>query len=100
MKAEIRCKVFPGQFSNEYAVECVDANRKNFSLFAPANQVESDELPTRDKAVDGWLNVTLWETSGDVAVVRLPRESFESCSFVTVNFSQFRSVPEPIQAQP
>src|SRR5215471_5321842 len=37
---QIRCKVFPGQFSGEYAVEGVQASGDRFSLFAPEKFVE------------------------------------------------------------
>lgn len=99
MDYQIRCKVFPGQFSSEFAVTGVQANGTKFSLFAPAKVVETDESPTRDRAVDGWLKVVLWEQAGDRAVVRLPRESFESGWFVTVHVSQFKVWPEPVEAQ-
>jgi hypothetical protein len=54
---QIRCKLFPGQFSGEYAVEGVQANGERFSLFVPEKFVEPDEPPTRDRTVDGWLKV-------------------------------------------
>lgn len=91
---QIRCKVFPGQFSSEYAVEGVQANGEKFSLFAPEKFVETDETPTRDRVVDGWLKVSLWQRAGDRYIVRLPRESFESGRFVTVSFSSFKEGPE------
>src|SRR5262249_53186667 len=98
MEAQIRCKVFPGQFSGEYAVGAVQANGERFSLFAPAKAVEPDEPPTRDRAVDGWLKVVVCEQAAGRAVVKLPRESFESGRFVTVDVSQFKVRPEPIEA--
>jgi hypothetical protein len=94
---QIRCKIFPGQFSGEFAVEGAQWNGENFSLFAPAKSVVADEAPTRDRAVDGWLKVGLWEIAGDRAVVQLPRESFESGRFVTVALSQFKVRPEPVE---
>ena len=47
---------------------------------------------------DGWLKVTLYERSRDKAVVKLPRESFESGRFVTVSVAQFRERPTPLGA--
>jgi hypothetical protein len=99
MVYEIRCKVFPRQFSSEFAVKGVQANGTGFSLFAPATTVETDEPPTRDRAVDGWLEVQLWEQAGDQAVVRLPRESFESGRFVTMTMSQLKTRPTPIETR-
>jgi hypothetical protein len=60
MDYQIRCKVFPGQFSSEYAVKAEQVNGEAFSLFAPVSAVETDEPPTRDRAVDGWLAVAIW----------------------------------------
>ena len=34
MEANLRCKVFPGQFSTELAIEGVQADGERFSLFA------------------------------------------------------------------
>jgi hypothetical protein len=98
MELQIRCKVFPGQFSSEYAVEGVQAGGQHYSLFAPASAVEVEEPATRDRAVDGWLKVHVWQQKGDLAIVRLPRESFESGRFVTVSLSQFKVRPEPLRA--
>ena len=97
MEHQIRCKVFPGQFSSEYAVDGVQATGSRFSLFAPLKAVEADEPPTRDRAVDGWLKVLVWDQAGDRVIVRLPRESFESGWFVTVSLSQFKTRPEPVE---
>jgi hypothetical protein len=99
MEYQIRCKIFPGQFSGEFAVEGAQWNGENFSLFVPAKSVVIDEAPTRDRSVDGWLKVSLWELAGDRAVVQLPRESFESGRFVTVDLSQFKVRPEPVEVQ-
>ena len=55
MDANLRCKVFPGQFSSELSVEGVQADGEQFSLFAPAKYVTSDEPVTRDRSVEGWL---------------------------------------------
>jgi hypothetical protein len=98
MNYQIRCKVFPGQFSIEHAVSAAQANGEIFSLFAPVEAVEVDEAPTRERAVDGWLTVSLWEQRGDLAVVKLPRESFESGWFVTVSVKQFKTQPKRLGA--
>ncbi len=65
---------------------------------APVTAVEADEAVTRDRAVDGWLKVTLWEHKGDRIIVKLPRESFESGRFVTISAAQFKSHPEKVGA--
>ena len=89
MQYQIRCKVFPGQFSGEFAVEGSQANGEKFSLFAPAKDVETDEPPTRDRSVEGWLKVTLWEQSGSLAIVKLA-PLFSMLSASTPPFSAAR----------
>jgi len=98
MEQQIRAKVFPGQFSNEYAVKAKQANGEWFSLFAPLAAVEVDEPVTRERAVDGWLKVTVWEHKGDKVIVKLPRESFESGRFVTVTVGDLKSHLERVEA--
>ena len=100
MKNFIRCKVYPGQFSDEYAVSADQAEGDRFSLFVPTQYVQPDQPPTRDSAVEGWLQVSIWEQSGDSAVVKLPRESFESGRFVTVRLDQLQMPLQPIEARP
>lgn len=97
MEYEIRCKVYPGQFSSEYSIEGDQSAGRSFSLFAPVHKVEVDEPPTRDHPVDGWLKVRLWDLMGSNAVVQLPRESFESGLYVTVNVGQFKYPPQPAE---
>src|SRR4051794_14471726 len=98
MTSLLRCKVYPGQFSDEYAVSGEQAGGERFSLFVPVPYVTPEKPPSRDAAVDGWLQVVLWEQSGNTAVVKLPRESFESGRFVTVRMDQFQVPPQPVGA--
>ncbi len=88
MDANFRCKVFPGQFSSELSIEGVQADGEKFSLFAPVKYVTSDEPVTRDRSVEGWLKVWVWEDQGEKVLVRLPCESFESGLFVTILAAQ------------
>ena len=100
VKNFLRCKIYPGQFSDEFAVSGEQANGGRFSLFVPTNYVNPDQTPTRDTSVEGWLQISIWEQSGDRAVVKLPRESFESGRFVTVRLDQLQMPLQPIEAQP
>jgi hypothetical protein len=100
VKNFIRCKVYPGQFSDEFAVSGQQADGERFSLFVPAQYVAPEQSPTRDAAVDGWLQVSLWEQSGGGVVVKLPRESFESGRFVTVGLDQFKDPIDALEPQP
>jgi len=97
MKYDIRCQVFPGQFSSEYSVEGQQSSGDLFSLFAPVGLVEVDGVPTRDHPVEGWLKVQIWDLAGSKAVVQLPRESFESGRFVTVGLNQFKTPPQTVE---
>lgn len=98
MELLLRCKVYPGQFSDEFAISAEQADGVRFSLFAPARAVETDEAPTRDHAIDGWLKVALWERKGSTAIVRLPRESFEIGRYATVRSDQFREWHSPVES--
>jgi len=98
MDMSLRCKVFPGQFSTELAIEGTQSDGMKFSLFAPISLVTTDEPPTRDRSVDGWLRVSVWEKKGTTSLVKLPRESFEIGRFVTVESGQLQAVREPVQA--
>ena len=94
MDANLRCKVFPGQFSSERSVERVLADGERVSLFATAKHVTSDEPVTRDRSVEGWLRVSVWEDQEKKVLVRLPRESFESGLFVTIAAAQYLLGPK------
>ncbi len=98
MELKLRCRVFPGQFSDEYAVSAEQADGTRFSLFAPAQAVETEEDPTRDHVVVGWLKVSRFKQGESQMLVRLPSESFESGRFVTVRADQFKVWPAPEEA--
>ena len=99
-KHYLRCKVYPGQFSGEFAVSGEQCSGERYSLFVPIRFVKTDREPTRDSTVEGWILVDLWDLSGNSAVVKLPRESFESGRFITVGIDQFQTRPEPAEVNP
>ncbi len=84
------CSVSPGQFPSEYAVSGTQYNGKGFSLFAPREMVRSVA-----PAADGWVQVQVVDRKGDLALVRLPAESFENGQYVTVQTSLLQTTPEP-----
>ncbi len=55
--AEIRCQLYPGQFSSEYAVVVESLSGRVYSLFASRDGVANDREPTLDEPTDGWLRV-------------------------------------------
>jgi hypothetical protein len=99
MELTIRCKVYPGQFSGEYAISGAQADGETFSLFVPEQYVTLEQPATRDRSVDGWLRVLLWEPVEDGAIVKLPRESLESGRFVTVRSDQFQTGLQPLETR-
>jgi hypothetical protein len=93
METWLKCKVSPGQFSDEYSVQGVAFGGQGFSLFVPAELVDvAEALPGAD-TLGGWLRVEVAEREGQLALVRLPRQSLENGRFVTVQVDQLRWTP-------
>ncbi len=84
----LKCKVSPGQFSEELVVESSDYKGGGFSLFVPDNLVEHDTDPRDESSVDGWLQVELLGQQGGLALIRLPRAPLENGPTVTVQMEQ------------
>lgn len=93
METWLKCKVSPGQFSVEYAVQAKDFEGKGFSLFAPSEFVESDELPSENHIVEGRLRVNAEAKEGDLVLIRLPRQALGSGHYATVKTEQLESRP-------
>jgi hypothetical protein len=83
--------VGPGQFPAEYAVGGMQYNGKPFSLFAPAEAVQ----PPQGGSGQGLLRVQVVERKGDLALVKLPAQTFENGQYITVNVSELRPAPAP-----
>jgi hypothetical protein len=96
MIAELRCKVYPGMFSTEFAVVIEAFDGQNFSLFAPRDTVRVDREPTHDEPVDGWMKVQLLRRVGNVIAVWLPDTTMEGCQYFSVRPDQLAEVPEAI----
>ncbi len=84
----LRCKVSPGQFSEEYVVEAKDFQNNGFSLFVPDSLVECDHEPTEDESTEGWLQVKVLDQRDNLALIHLPRTPFENGPTVTVERGQ------------
>jgi hypothetical protein len=90
MQVFLKCLVGKGLFTGEYAVQGIAADGTGFSLFV-ADEYLDGELPTTDDCnVDGWIAIDIIERKGDLALVRLPGETFENGRFVTVNCQEIR----------
>ena len=81
MTGQIKCKVGPGQFSNEWAVKGTSYDGTEFSLFAPREYVDYE----KNCRGDGWLQVEILDQDATRFLVRLPRQAFEIGFFVAVN---------------
>ena len=93
METWLKCKVSPGQFSVEYAVQARDFQGKGFSLFAPTETIEVGQEPSHDSSVSGFMHVEIISDEGDRTLIRLPREAFELGYYVTVSPDQLETRP-------
>jgi len=94
MIAEIRCRLYPGQFSSEYAVVVESFSGRVYSLFASRDDVANDREPTLDEPTDGWLRVKVLEPEGNNVLVQLPQSTLENGSYLAVRRDQMRFSPE------
>ncbi len=90
MIAEIRCQLYPGQFSSEYAVVVESLSGRVYSLFASRDGVANDREPTLDEPTDGWLRVKVLQQEGNNVLVRLPQSTLENGSYLAVRRDQVR----------
>lgn len=93
MESWLRCRVSPGQFSIEYAVEGEAFDGTGFSLFAPVETVELDREPLAGEVLDGNLLIQIIGSEGELRLVRLPRQAIGSNEFVTVKADQLECRP-------
>jgi hypothetical protein len=96
MTAELRCKVYPGMFSTEFAVVVKAFDGQTYSLFAERDKVLIKREPTHDEPVDGWLTVQLLERAGNVILVWLPDTTLESGQHLFVRPDQLAEIPESV----
>jgi hypothetical protein len=93
MRAKLRCRVSPGQFSSECAVEVQSYNGRRFSLFAGKDELTFPGTPTENESVDGWINVEILEQDRNLYLIRLPQTTLENGPFLTVRADQLDHVP-------
>lgn len=89
----LRCQVTPGMFSGEVAVRGTTADGTEFSLFVSEEFVDCSEPVTEGRPVDGWLSVEVLAREDNLALVRLPGQTFENGQTVTVLDSQLELRP-------
>jgi hypothetical protein len=90
----LRCRVYPGQFSAEYAVVIHQSDGSEVSLFAPQELVQCPQTPSFDHPVSGWIRVQLVEQQGKEMLVGLPRSTLENGQYITVATDQLETQPE------
>jgi hypothetical protein len=96
MENWLRCKLYPGQFEGEFGVDGLQHDGTAFSLFAPKTSIKVDDQPTGDKDTLGWVKVQVLDRRDDLALVKLPRQTFQNGHFVTVKVSELeRPLPAP-----
>ena len=94
MEYWLRCQVYPGQFSVEYAVVVRQSDDREVSLFAPQEFVDCEQTPTFDRPVLGWIKVVLVEQAGELALLQLPRSTLENGQYITVRKDQLKARPQ------
>jgi hypothetical protein len=93
--AWLRCDIYPGQFSSEFAVVVTPFSGRQLSLFSGKNDLRHDKMPTRDHPVSGWISVEITECEDELCLVRLPQTTLENGPFITVRKSDlYEQVPE------
>jgi hypothetical protein len=97
MRSELRCRLFPGQFSSEFAVVVETFNGRFFSLFASRDEVMSDQEPTQDAPTDGWLSVQVIERRANNVLLRLPQSTVENGQYLAVRSDQIRNALETVE---
>jgi hypothetical protein len=80
-------------FSGEVAVRGVAADGTEFSLFVTDDFVEFDAPAIHNGPVDGWLRVEVLAREDNLALVRLPGQTFENGQTVTVLETQLELRP-------
>jgi len=84
----LKCKVSPGMFPNEYAVQSETFNGTGFCLFVGVGSVEVSQAPDSGRDVDGKLRVGVLSQEEDLVLVKLPAAALENGKFVTVKEKQ------------
>ena len=88
----LRCRITPGQFSDEYAVEVQTHDGTGHSLFAFDEDLECKSFPVGDAHLDAWIQVDVLDSRGELCLVRLPQRTMENGDTLTVRVDQVKSI--------
>lgn len=91
MRNWLKCTIFPGQFTGEYAVQGELFDNTGFSLFAEQEDLEFSDEPTFESPVKGWIRIEPGLQKNDLLLVTLPKPTFENGQTITVKMSQVRN---------
>ena len=91
MEKWLNCKISPGQFTGEFAVQGKMFDTSEFSLFALREDLQFSDEPTRDKSVDGFIRIVPLEKKDDLLLVALPRPAFDNGRTITVKINQIKT---------
>lgn len=94
MEYWLRGRVYPGQFSVEFAVVVRQSDGTEVSLFVPQDFVEVEGIPASNHPLLGRLRVALVDKQGDLALVHLPRQTLENGEYITVQANELEARPQ------
>jgi hypothetical protein len=96
----LKCKISPGQFTDEYAVSGEMFDGEGFSLFAYKEDLECSEFPEGKTTVPGLIRVQILDEEEGLMLVRLPQRALENGDTVTVRADHVQIVSEtkPLKA--
>jgi hypothetical protein len=87
------CSASPGQFSDEVAVRGEDYQGNDFSLFTSRKFVHCDRTPTVDFEVSALLQAVVLDQRDSLYLIRLPGQTFDNGSTITVRAEQLEDQP-------
>ncbi|WP_339910040.1 hypothetical protein [Symmachiella dynata] len=95
-KMWLSCQVSPGQFSGELSVKGDTFDSEGFSLFSQREFVvyAEGEAPP----VNGWIEVAVLDTRDGLALVKLPGQTLENGTTITVSESELSTTASQQEA--
>src|SRR5262245_34712368 len=84
----LTCLASPGQFSDEVALRCRDYQNKEFSLFVYSEFVNLEAETSDNSEVRATVQVAILDEKDGLCLVKLPGQTFDNGSTVTVSANQ------------
>ena len=89
----LACNVSLGQFTDEFAVRGEDYQSEEFSLFVRPQFLALTQPPSAETEVSGFLRGIELERRDGLCLIRLPGQTFENGSTITVRDEQLEANP-------